>query len=68
MHATFHRNRAKVEPPQIGESDNDTAAAQRRNAENVTFTESPEIARQFIVNWDSRLQVSRTFDGFSVGQ
>ncbi len=45
----------------IGGSYNYTAAAQKRNAENVTFTDSPEIARQFIANWDSRLQASRPF-------
>lgn len=47
----------------IGGSYNFTAAAQKRNAENVTFTESPQIARQFLENWDQRLKVSRTFDG-----
>lgn len=47
----------------IGGSYNYTAAAQKRNAENVTFTDSPEIARQFIANWDSRLQASRPFEG-----
>ncbi|MFS8049516.1 hypothetical protein [Rhizobium sp. BR 314] len=31
-------------------------------AEEVTFTESAEIARQFIANWDSRLKASRTFE------
>ncbi|WP_411906301.1 phospholipase D family protein [Rhizobium mayense] len=47
----------------IGGSYNYTAAAQKRNAENVTFTESSEIARQFTANWDSRLKVSRAFEG-----
>ncbi|TWB61714.1 phospholipase D-like protein [Rhizobium sp. ERR 922] len=47
----------------IGGSYNYTAAAQKRNAENVTFTESREIARQFMANWDSRLKVSRAFEG-----
>jgi phosphatidylserine/phosphatidylglycerophosphate/cardiolipin synthase-like enzyme len=46
----------------IGGSYNYTAAAQKRNAENVTFTESQEIARQFMANWDSRLKVSRVFE------
>ncbi len=46
----------------IGGSYNYTAAAQKRNAENVTFTDSPEIARQFIANWDSRLKASRVFE------
>ncbi len=47
----------------IGGSYNYTAAAQKRNAENVTFTESRELAAQYLVNWDSRLRVSRTFEG-----
>ncbi|TWB19544.1 phospholipase D-like protein [Rhizobium sp. ERR 1071] len=47
----------------VGGSYNYTAAAQKRNAENVTFTDSAEIARQFIANWDSRLKVSRAFEG-----
>ncbi len=47
----------------IGGSYNYTAAAQKRNAENVTFTESQEIARQFMANWDGRLKMSRPFDG-----
>ncbi|MFJ6328500.1 MULTISPECIES: phospholipase D family protein [unclassified Rhizobium] len=46
----------------IGGSYNYTAAAQKRNAENVTFTESREIARQFLANWDNRLKVSRVFE------
>ncbi len=46
----------------IGGSYNYTTAAQKRNAENVTFTESREIARQFLANWDSRLKVSRAFE------
>ncbi|WP_169055438.1 phospholipase D family protein [Rhizobium sp. P44RR-XXIV] len=46
----------------IGGSYNYTAAAQKRNAENVTFTESSDIARQFIANWESRLKVSRPFE------
>ncbi|MFJ6323318.1 phospholipase D family protein [Rhizobium sp. NPDC092014] len=46
----------------IGGSYNYTASAQKRNAENVTFTDSAEIARQFIANWDDRLKVSRAFE------
>lgn len=46
----------------IGGSYNYTASAQKRNAENVTFTESSEIARQFTANWDSRLKASRPFE------
>lgn len=47
----------------IGGSYNFTAAAQKRNAENVTFTDSREVAKQFSDNWDSRLKVSRSFEG-----
>jgi phosphatidylserine/phosphatidylglycerophosphate/cardiolipin synthase-like enzyme len=47
----------------IGGSYNFTTAAQKRNAENVTFTESSEIAEQFSDNWDSRLKVCRAFEG-----
>ncbi|WP_112603031.1 phospholipase D-like domain-containing protein [Rhizobium sp. WW22] len=46
----------------IGGSYNYTAAAQKRNAENVTFTESRELARKYLGNWDSRLKVSRAFE------
>ncbi|MGY5803372.1 phospholipase D-like domain-containing protein [Rhizobium sp. LEGMi12c] len=45
-----------------GGSYNYTAAAQKRNTENVTFTESADIARQFLTNWDARLRESRAFD------
>ncbi|NLR97012.1 phospholipase D family protein [Rhizobium sp. P38BS-XIX] len=48
----------------VGGSYNYTASAQKRNAENVTFTDSAEIARQFIANWDSRLKASRPFEAF----
>ena len=47
----------------IGGSYNYTAAAQKRNAENVTFTESRELAHEYLGNWDSRLKVSRAFEG-----
>ncbi|NTH25645.1 phospholipase D family protein [Agrobacterium rhizogenes] len=47
----------------IGGSYNYTASAQKRNAENVTFTESREIAREYLGNWDSRLKASRAFEG-----
>ncbi|MDL2408638.1 phospholipase D family protein [Rhizobium calliandrae] len=46
----------------IGGSYNYTAAAQTRNAENVTFMEGREIARDFLANWDSRLKVARTLN------
>jgi phosphatidylserine/phosphatidylglycerophosphate/cardiolipin synthase-like enzyme len=52
----------------IGGSYNYTAAAQKRNAENATFTEGSEIARQFIANWDNRLKVSRVLNGVSASQ
>ena len=38
----------------IGGSYNYTASAQRRNAENVTFIRSPEVARQYLDNWTER--------------
>lgn len=47
----------------IGGSYNFTAAAQKRNAENVTFIDSREIAKRFTENWDQRLKASRAFDG-----
>ncbi|EJK87326.1 hypothetical protein PMI03_01337 [Rhizobium sp. AP16] len=47
----------------MGGSYNYTASAQKRNAENVTFTVSREIAREFLRNWDSRLKDSRPFEG-----
>lgn len=47
----------------IGGSYNFTAAAQKRNAENVTFIDSRQIAQQFTENWDKRLKASRAFDG-----
>ncbi|MBB3458722.1 phosphatidylserine/phosphatidylglycerophosphate/cardiolipin synthase-like enzyme [Rhizobium sp. BK313] len=47
----------------IGGSYNYTAAAQRRNAENVTFIDGREVAREFLANWDSRLKASRAFEG-----
>lgn len=47
----------------IGGSYNYTAAAHKRNAENVTFMESRDLAREYLANWDSRLKVSRAFEG-----
>jgi len=38
----------------IGGSYNYTASAQRRNAENVTFIRSAEVARQYLDNWTER--------------
>lgn len=45
----------------IGGSYNYTLAAERRNAENVTFIDSPEVAEWFLANWASRRDVSRPF-------
>lgn len=46
----------------IGGSFNYTASAEKRNAENVTFTESPDLADKFAANWESRLAQSREFE------
>jgi phospholipase D len=43
----------------IGGSYNYTSSAERRNAENVTFTYSPELARLYLDNWESRKALSR---------
>jgi phosphatidylserine/phosphatidylglycerophosphate/cardiolipin synthase-like enzyme len=40
---------------------NFTVAAEHRNAENVTFISSSEVAKQFLVNWEARRAVSRAF-------
>jgi phosphatidylserine/phosphatidylglycerophosphate/cardiolipin synthase-like enzyme len=40
---------------------NFTAAAEHRNAENVTVIDSSEVAGRFLSNWDSRLAVARPF-------
>ena len=40
---------------------NFTTAAERRNAENITVLDSPEVARHFLANWESRRLVSRVF-------
>lgn len=45
----------------IGGSYNYTASAERRNAENVTFIESPEVAAWFLANWASRRDAARPF-------
>ncbi|OCJ12789.1 hypothetical protein A6U86_05445 [Rhizobium sp. AC27/96] len=47
----------------VGGSFNYTASAQKRNAENVTFAESRDLAKEFSENWDRRLKVSRVFEG-----
>lgn len=46
----------------VGGSFNFTKAAQRRNAENVTFIRSREVAGWYLDNWQARLAVSRPYD------
>jgi phosphatidylserine/phosphatidylglycerophosphate/cardiolipin synthase-like enzyme len=46
----------------IGGSYNYTAAAQKRNAENVTFIVSQALVREYLANWDSCLRISRAFE------
>lgn len=43
----------------IGGSYNYTASAERRNAENVTFIDSPDVAEWLLANWTSRRDASR---------
>jgi phosphatidylserine/phosphatidylglycerophosphate/cardiolipin synthase-like enzyme len=43
----------------IGGSYNYTASAERRNVEDVTFTESEEIAARFLRDWRARRAVAR---------
>ena len=40
---------------------NFTAAAERKNTENVTIIASSEVASRFLSNWESRRAVSRLF-------
>jgi phosphatidylserine/phosphatidylglycerophosphate/cardiolipin synthase-like enzyme len=47
----------------VGGSYNYTASAETRNAEDVTFLDSPELAAQFLANWRSRQAVSRPYTG-----
>jgi phospholipase D len=42
----------------IGGSYNYTASAERKNAENVTFIESPDVAGLYLANWEARRAVS----------
>lgn len=42
----------------IGGSYNYTASAERRNAENATFIDSPVVAARFLANWSARQAVS----------
>ena len=46
----------------VGGSFNYTQAAEQRNVEDVTFTQSREIARRFLANWERRQAVSRLYD------
>ncbi len=45
----------------IGGSYNYTAGAERRNAENVTFTASRAVAARFLANWQARRALSLPF-------
>lgn len=47
----------------VGGSFNYSAAADSRNAENVTFTDSPAVAGWFLANWQSRRDVSEAGRG-----
>jgi phospholipase D len=40
---------------------NFTRSAERRNAENVTFIDSAEVASRFLSNWNARRAVSRAY-------
>lgn len=51
----------------IGGSYNYTIAAERRNAENVTFIDSPEVAAWFLANWASRRDASYPFRSEAAG-
>jgi hypothetical protein len=45
----------------IGGSFNDAAAAQTRNAENMTLTRSAEVAAEYVAYWNRRRGVSERF-------
>jgi phosphatidylserine/phosphatidylglycerophosphate/cardiolipin synthase-like enzyme len=45
----------------VGGSMNYTKAATYRNAENVTFIESPDVAAWFLANWTARQTVSSAY-------
>lgn len=49
----------------IGGSYNYTISAEQRNAENVTFIESPDVARLYTANWEARQRVSRRFTPYT---
>jgi phosphatidylserine/phosphatidylglycerophosphate/cardiolipin synthase-like enzyme len=47
----------------IGGSANYTKAAETRNAENVLFIDSADIAGRFLDNWEARRDASLRYDG-----
>jgi phosphatidylserine/phosphatidylglycerophosphate/cardiolipin synthase-like enzyme len=47
----------------VGGSYNYTVSAETRNAKDVTFLESPELAAQFLANWRGRQATSRPYVG-----
>lgn len=47
----------------VGGSFNYSAAADSRNAENVTFIDSPIVAGWFLANWQARRDVSEAWQG-----
>jgi phosphatidylserine/phosphatidylglycerophosphate/cardiolipin synthase-like enzyme len=46
----------------VGGSFDYTQAAEQRNVEDVTFTQSREIASRFLANWERRRALSRLYD------
>jgi phosphatidylserine/phosphatidylglycerophosphate/cardiolipin synthase-like enzyme len=46
----------------VGGSYNYTVSAERHNAENVTFIQSPVLAGLYLANWDARKSVSRPYE------
>jgi phospholipase D len=46
----------------IGGSFNYSQAAAQRNVEDVTFTQSRDIARRFLANWEQRRALSRLYE------
>ncbi len=45
----------------IGGSYNFTISAEGRNAENVTFIDSPDVAKLYLANWEARKAASRVY-------
>jgi len=45
----------------IGGSYNFTLSAEDRNAENVTFIDSADVAKLYLANWETRKAVSRAY-------